>query len=471
MIDESLLEQNESGLWELGVFFPIENANMERFELTTFLSRDIEKDNNEIYIENNREIKNIEVNTFIFIGPSTNQLRDVSNNLLYYDNSEIFYINAIEIISNYEKKITLSPININSSICLENSYLKGDSITIKGIAKNWKLMNNSDFSDIETGDRHNFLYKREDTIDKYKGFSQCIINNGDILNDSDVGIVQYIDNKNRSLLNRIENCKVRISEWLRVELNTKSIIQANTIDEIIAGEELDGIDEGIGIHEPYDIIDESYVNMSNYITPFLRIAFYSGPSFNNLLNDYYVSTGEITDNTINLFIESVITIPENSLSAKIAAYARFYQNICINVETIYMDNIVLEHCVGTSKENEGYYEVDSNPDFGLNDSNKTTIGYESDLLGIQHNTKTGDPNSRSIIHARWGAVSEYFIEDMKIFEKWNMEGYPIVLRTKMPAKFPYVLFCNFKITNISYLKGSAGTRLADIEVEFEEVAV
>ena len=473
MIEDSALIQATGGLWELGVLFPIFNPNMERFELHLTLSREAKNGLKYIYVEDLSDFANIPKNSLIFIGPSTDQTRDISANLIYYDNYESFYIDHIAQVFNEGYLIFLKPLNNQSSASLQNNYLAGDAITIRSVARNWRPIINSDFSGINVGMSNDFYYSREDSLDNDKGFSQCIKALKAPLNISDKGIIQEVSKTHRSLLSRLEGHYVRISSWIKVNLIEQDITIDDDIDEIIAGPQGEDIDEGTAImdHSSFNKTHELSAADTDYITAYIRAVFYDGPDNSSLLlDDSSENTDALDQSTLNTFISKVIQIPANSLSAKFGIYAKFSNNPRMKDARFFIDDAVIEHCVGTSKEANGYYQMDMNPYFDMTVKNGTSIGTYKSLLGNIKKEGSGDPSQRLIITANWKNRPGYFIDDMKTLEEWNNQGYPIVLRTKMTGKLPYTLFCNMKVSAPDYLAGS-GVQKADVSIEFEEISV
>ena len=89
---------------------------------------------------------------------------------------------------------------------IQNSYLKGDPVTFRPLAESWDFLKNGDFSDI-TGIpvpaiNGQIDYERSDALDDYKGYSQRI-KSVDVLTAYDIGIIQSITGKARSVLNRL----------------------------------------------------------------------------------------------------------------------------------------------------------------------------------------------------------------------------------------------------------------------------
>lgn len=461
---------DEGDLWEIGVLFPIYNPNMERFERHYKLCYDFPVGSTEIIIEGLITMRDARINSLIFIGESSDQTRDDNANLINYGKYESFLIDYIIPYGN-NTKIGLKRINENYQNKLLYSYLKNDCITIRSVAKNWQTLYSTDFSGLHSNSFSGLRFSREDSLDKYKGFSQCIKSNNYISVVCEEGLLQKIEGENRSLLNRFADKKIRFSSWVKLALNFQDIIIGNDIDEIISGPQNDDIDEGIGYNSyPNNIIDEFPIYDYGYITPYIRMAFYSDDNYSILSTDYSETCGEMSGSSINTFINKVVSIPSDSLSAKFAVYGKFSANPRLKNIAFYIDDAVIEHCIGTTKENDGYYKFDMNPYIDISTQDGTKIETEKDLLGIIIKKRIGDPNSRLIINATWKNRASYFVEDMRQMLKWNLEGFPIVLRTKMPSKFPNIIFCNMNIDSPKDVKG-LGNERSDITVTFKEIAI
>ena len=436
------LEQNVGGLWEMGVSLPINNPTMESFEHYYTLSGDADVGANSITISD--PAAPIKVNDLIFVGPSSNPTRN-NDTLLYYAKYEKFLINNISIspgeISTYI--ITLKPTRHSSTSALQYSYLKGDPVTVRATATSWGYIDSNSFDNdtyppssiIYNGD---FSYERKDAIDDFKGYSQSIKTKIALSTTTDIGILQEIRDNRRNILGRLDSKTVRLSSWVRA-----SIVQDGT----------------------------PAVGNEDSLVPYARAVFYSDPDYTNKVIDEVATAPEIITGTNNIMLNKTITLTEGLLSAKVGVYGRFPNNPRLPSIDYQIDSVVLEHCANTTKENEGYYRVDMNPAVGVNIKNKNAIGFTQTYLGVKHDNAKGDPTSRYVVSAKWKNRQGYFIDDMRVLEMWNKEGYPIVLRTKMPNELPNVLFCNIDIKSIKYIKGSGGNRTADINIVFEEINV
>ncbi len=462
----------EGNLWELGVLFPISNPSMERFEQFFKLERDVLASDKRTTVLIENIGKQVKGGCVIRIGPSSDKTRDGSGNLLYYGKYQIFLINYYT-SSSVGDTIYLKKLFDDDSGVLEHNYLKDDPITIRGLADSWDFLKNNDFGDINsyidpTKDGQ-YIFSRHNSVDDYKGFSQ-LITASDNVTDYAVGIIQNFDNgKSRTLLNRLAGVKARMSYWFRTAVEEINVDLGDDIDETLPTTGND-IDEIAGGPVPYDIIDERNLSSVPAIVPMIRLKLYNDILMSNSVLDESESWNDMEEGSLPIFSNKVVTIPEGVLSGQLAVYATFTPDPRrVNLKFL-IDDVTLEHCQGTSKEVKGYYQVDINPDINVSISNKTTGKIEKDLLGEGRRVAMEDPNTRFNIKVKWSNRPGYFINDLKVLESWNREGYPIVLRTYMPGQLPYTLFCNIKVSAPSYNEGPNIDK-SDVSVTFDEIAV
>jgi hypothetical protein len=473
MIVDNAISIDEGGLWELGIAFPISNSNMERFEFHTTLSDGVTRPNSTAILIDTQNLTRIARHSLIFIGPSTDTTRDTNGDLIYYGKSEFFLVSEF-----YSNAIVLEAFASGFSNSLQNLYVKGDPVTVRAIAESWDYLASSDFSDV-TVLGSGFQYNRQDSIDDYKLYSQEVKVLEYPSGTTHRGIVQDFDDNTRSLLNRLANKKARMSAWMKASLSLNSNVIGNPIDEDVTGQvESNEIDEGNGVivdrsgwSNPIDEMHPQDTSVASYIVPTIRATFYDDPALSSVISgaDYKETVTDIQSSTSNMFLSKVFDVPEGVLSGRVAAYGAFADVVGLEGARILVDDFVLEHCTGTSKEDDGFYKVDINPEIGMSDSNLTKIKSSKDLSGIKIKQGRGDPTLRLQISCVWQNRPGYFIEDMRILEAWNKEGYSIVLRMKMPATMPMTIFCNMKVDS-NYIKGRAGTEKADVSIVFEEVA-
>lgn len=463
-------ELDEGGLWELGVAFPISNPKMERFEQFFQLTQDTTLNFGAIIIDSVYTSK-FKKNDLVFIGPSSDPTR-VSGVLQYYGKSEFFRVYSI-----YENTVYLTSYDTGFPTAPQNIYLKGDSITLRSIANSWDYLANAEFADTVVNAIGKFSLERNDSVDDFKNFSQGVKVIKYPVSTNHSGIVQKIQDARRSLLIRITQKNIRMSSWMRIYTRIEDTTIGNDIDENTAGEvEGNAIDEGVG-----NLIDKSAfgnaidenvgdsTGSSGYVIPSIRMGFYDDVALSSLISDSEEKILGIKVSTRSFFLNKIVQVPAKTMSAKIAAFAQFPSVPGLQDTVLLVDDVLAEHCVGTSKEDDGYYKVDMNPDLNPSTMNMTTVKVSKGILGTKRRIGVGDPNSRYKIEADWGNRPGYFIDDLRVLEAWNKEGYPIVLRTKMPNTLPVTLLCNMEVKS-KFIRGSLGTAKADVSVTFEEVA-
>ena len=459
------------GLWELGVLIPIKNPNMERFEFNTTLSADVFVGAQSITVSQT-DISNYALpGATLFIGPSTSIVRDISSNLLYKNNMGLF-----SVTSSFDDTIQLTRYddNDNYPLVLENEYMKGDSITLRSIAKDWTKLASDVFPSLSYLNDGIFHYDREETLDDFKGFAQAIhlVQVGDFV-DTYEGIYQKILGRGRGALNEVKGRYVRMSSWVKATLASQSVTYADDIDENIGiNIPSNDIDENIGVNAPSNDIDVNFtepVDLTELPSVTLRSTFFDDTQYNSVVDlaDYAVSGGQL-NSSLNTFIYDVVKVPEQTISGMIGVYAKFPSNKAYENYRLYIDDIVLEHSLGTSKEADGFYQVDINPRIGLRTETYIDPKLTKNFLGNKIHERRGDTVSRYKIAADFGARPEYFVNDMLVLQEWNDRGFPIVLRPKMPGDLPSTIFCNINVSiKPNPLKA---TSLSDVSVVFEEIS-
>jgi hypothetical protein len=97
-----------------------------------------------------------------------------------------------------------------------------------------------------------------------------------------------------------------------------------------------------------------------------------------------------------------------------------------------VDDIVIEHCDGTSKEANGYYELDDYPTQGSLSwnirssptSNRMPLANNTMRASITH----GNTKPKHVISAQYNAVARQVYDDLCIIEQWQQRGNMICLR-------------------------------------------
>jgi len=98
-----------------------------------------------------------------------------------------------------------------------------------------------------------------------------------------------------------------------------------------------------------------------------------------------------------------------------------------------IDDIMIEHCDGTSKEANGYYEMDDYPTQGSLSwtirkgptSNKNSLANNTMRASITH----GNKKPKHVISAQYNGVTRQIYDDLMILEQWQSRGNLIALRT------------------------------------------
>jgi len=471
---------DKGGLWEIGVMFPIRNPNMEIFEqyFTFYYDVSVGTRTFFIYDEKNR----IKPNSFVFVGPSSDPTRDGDNNLLYFDNYDVFKISNIYSAGTNIWGVVVMEYAPDMPYTFQNNYLAGDNVTIRTLAESWEFLQSGDFTSISPlatpMTDNEFEYSRADPLDNSKGYSQLIRCDSYPSTDTDVGIVQEFRGRSRYLLNRMSGKTVRMSCWMKAGFvkSASPVLIEDDIDENIgANPQDDDIDENVDGNPKSNDIDENKIPgagvSSGYMTPYLRTSFYSDTALSSLLDDYSESPGEIEKSTQAMLVEKIINISNRAMGGRISAYCLFETNSALEDMEFYVDDVLIEHCVGTSKENDGYYLMDINPAIGMSIQNVKSSTAEKGLLGSSKKASSVDPSSRIKISTTFKNRPGYFIEDMRVIESWNHQGYPVVLRAKMPGVLPNVLLCKMTVGDPKYIEGSTGTEKADVQIDFEEVVI
>lgn len=467
-IPASAMVQDEGGLWELGVAFPIDNINLERFEEYTSLATDVEAGAG---IINVKELpRTINKNSLVFIGPSSNPLRDGSGDFLYFKEYEVFRVDNVYVSSGGITPVYIKALSDSDPSVLSYSYLKGDPVTFRETARDWLAFNSIEWPTMLRADpvaRASITRSREDSLDGYKGYSQSVYHEGLLLSDFEDGLIQRMGGNRRAFLNRVGGKPARMSSWFKLAMRQDELAVGDVIDENIAGPQGDDIDEGLGAINPEvfgDPIEETSIAETGTMIPYVRSIFYDDPSFSNIVLNTVEAGSETTRGTRGLFLSKLVTIPEGALSAKFAAYALFKANPRLDQMQAFIDDALIEHCIGTTQEANGYYQTDVNPSVGsLRVSNRNRIQTFTDIRGVKEAISMGDPNTRLSIETDWGNRPSFFVDDMKKLEQWNREGYAIVLRTKMPGILPYTMICNMKVKETTSDQTS-------LSITFEEVA-
>jgi len=444
---ESLLV-DEAGLWEMGVVLPFKNMDMARFEEQTYLTRSI------IYTEGSsiqsfyipHGVARVKPGSRIYVGPSSDPTRDINGDLLFYGKYEVFKVSSVtEIPATNEDLIGIVALEPDFDESIQNSYIAGDPVVIRTIGESWEFIANDQIAGVNTflipSLDQKFTFSREDSIDQYKGFSQGITLNSNIITEEpDTGLTQAISGQPASVLHLLKNKPLKISAWVRVQDHWN-------------------VDTGAP--------DNSTVE------PKIICAFYNSPEslkVNAIPNFTYIfSTSEIPGRYISTLIEDRVLVPPDPISMRFGVYGTFHPNPDEREVRLHIDNIVAEHVEGTSQEANGRYTVDINPKMGVAVSNVSQGGTTKDPSGIIRDLKTGDPRLKLSINAEWQNRPSYFINDMRKLENWNKMGYPIALRPQMPGQLPLVIFCNIKV-DVSYFHTHGNAR-GNVRVTFTEVSV
>jgi len=444
---ESLLV-DEAGLWEMGVVLPFKNMDMARFEEQTYLTRSIiytQGSNIQLLYIPHGAVR-VKPGSRIYIGPSSDPTRDVDGDLVSYGKYEVFKVSSVtEIPATNEDLIGISALEPDFDESIQNSYIAGDPIVVRTIGESWDFLSSDQIAGVSTfsdpSSDQKFIFSREDSIDQYKGFSQGIVLNSDIISEEpDTGLIQAISGRAASVLHLLKDKPLKISAWVRVQDHWN-------------------VDTGL----PENSTVDPKIFCVFYNSP-EALKTYAIPAFT-----YIFGTSEIPGRYISTLIEDRVIVPTNPVSMCLGAYGTFHPNPDEHEVRLHIDNIIAEHVDGTSQEANGRYIVDINPKIGVAVSNISQGGTTKDPSGIVRDLKTGDPRLKLSINAEWQNRPSYFINDMRKLENWNRMGYPIALRPQMPGQLPLVIFCNIKV-DVSYFQ-TFGNARGDVRVVFTEVSV
>lgn len=316
---------------------------------------------------------------------------------------------------------------------LDANYSVGDPVVIRTIPHGWTALSAPDSNDFGVAPiaRHRDIAQTariagqntSETInseDAYKYFNQTGVRlMTDISTTNANRGIQIITPVN-SISDRIR--RYRSSWYYRVVAASASggTAQLNARGEIIM-KALDGQGVVLGSltgETGTSTVSQSMNTYNSRVTDWtIDSHLISGFAGSDSDNTWDLKTGDnFSDNQMNRINRMAIQVKLNSGT-----------NTAFDV-----DDIVIEHCHGTSKEANGFYEMDDYPTQGSLSwairkgptSNRNTLANNTMRASMSH----GNAKPKHVIQAQYNSVSRQIYDDLMVLEQWQSRGNLICLR-------------------------------------------